>query len=156
MDLWHVSCLPSPHLFSHISYLNYFKVTHWHISMWWKRAHSSHILCSVVTPDQLTPPANVWAQMQGTGRGTKNQGGRKSWSPWSSQDIALLQPFGCLPGATGWEVKLLLLLSHRLWWQHFDSPLWNSYPLVTSDTWHRLFAFKTQSHSTSHHLFHLW
>lgn len=108
------------------------------------RTWQSVFLCRVVTPDQTTPPANVWVQMQGTGRGTyaqegkgQEQGGRKAWPTWSSQDISLLLTFGCLPRATGREVKLLLLRSHSPWWQQFDGPLWNSYPLVTSDTWHR-------------------
>lgn len=139
------------------------------------RTRQSVFLCRVVTPDQTTPPANVWVQMQGTGRGTyaqegkgQEQGGRKAWPTWSSQDISLLLTFGCLPRATGREVKLLLLRSHSPWWQQFDGPLWNSYPLVTSDTWHRciyiyvntpdidVFTFETQSHLTTHHHFHLW
>lgn len=50
----------------------------------------------------------------------------KAWHAWSSKDIAFFQPLGYLLGVAGWEVKLLLLLSHSPWWQQFDGPLWNS------------------------------
>lgn len=149
MDLWHVSCLPSPHLFSHISYLNYFKVTSWCISMWWKRAQSPG-------PDRVCFSAEWWPQTSQHPQPMsecKSRGQAEGHMPSREKDknkeverlglhgaakiFLLLLTFGCLPRATGREVKLLLLRSHSPWWQQFDGPLRNSYPLVTSDTWHR-------------------
>lgn len=69
-----------------------------------KASHSSgpdgaRLFLCVVTPEQPTPPAPTWAQMQWARRGTKawqekgqEQQGRKACPAWSSSSTALWKP----------------------------------------------------------------
>lgn len=147
MDLWHVSCLPPPRLFPHLSYLNYFKVTRWRISMWWKWAHSSrpNRACfsaarwpqtSQHTLTTSEPKCSRQAEEHQPGTERPLTGRWKSLACMEQSRCCLFQPPGCLLGAAGWEVKLLLLLSHGPWWQQFDDHVWNSWFLVTSVTYY--------------------